>query len=36
MIDSINRHGTVRGLLNGVKRIMRCNPFSKHGGWDPA
>ena len=36
MIDSINKFGVIRGVINGVKRILRCHPFSKHSGWDPA
>jgi putative component of membrane protein insertase Oxa1/YidC/SpoIIIJ protein YidD len=36
MIDSINKSGVVRGVFNGIKRILRCHPFSKNSGWDPA
>ena len=32
---SINNLGVVRGILCGVWRILRCNPFTK-GGIDPA
>jgi len=35
MIDSINKHGVLGGIFNGIKRILRCHPFSKHSGWDP-
>jgi len=34
MIDCLEEYGTVKGLYNGIKRIIRCNPFSK-GGYDP-
>lgn len=32
--ESIRRFGTVRGLLLGTWRLLRCNPLS-HGGFDP-
>lgn len=35
MIDSINKYGAVQGTVKGIKRILRCNPFSKQCGWDP-
>lgn len=31
----INNFGVIRGILLGLWRIIRCNPFSK-GGIDPA
>ncbi len=31
----INNFGVLRGVLLGLWRILRCNPFSK-GGIDPA
>ena len=34
-LECINNHGVIPGILMGVWRIMRCNPFSK-GGYDPA
>ena len=36
MIDSIKKRGPLRGVFNGTKRILKCNPFSKQSGWDPA
>ncbi len=30
MIESIKIHG-VRGVLHGVRRILRCHPFGGHG-----
>lgn len=32
--QAIEKYGVVKGLFYGVKRIIRCNPFSK-GGYDP-
>ena len=34
MIDAINKYGSLKGIFIGIKRILRCNPFSK-GGYDP-
>ena len=33
-IEAIERHGVVAGVVLGIWRILRCNPFSK-GGYDP-
>ena len=33
-IDAINKYGVFKGVFLGIKRILRCNPFSK-GGYDP-
>jgi len=33
-VQSINKHGTIKGLVLSVWRILRCNPFNK-GGYDP-
>lgn len=32
---SIKRFGTIKGSILGIKRILRCNPFNKHYGYDP-
>jgi len=32
--ESVNKYGSVRGMMLGIWRIIRCNPLSK-GGWDP-
>ena len=34
MLESLEIHGTIKGTFMGIKRILRCNPFSK-GGYDP-
>jgi putative membrane protein insertion efficiency factor len=34
MILAIEKYGLIGGLLRGLWRIVRCNPFS-HGGYDP-
>ena len=33
-IDAILEYGSVKGIMMGIKRIIRCNPFSE-GGYDP-
>ena len=32
--QAIRKYGAFKGSLLGIKRIFRCNPFSK-GGYDP-
>ena len=34
MQDAIEEHGVVKGLYWGIKRLMRCAPWSL-GGYDP-
>ncbi len=33
-IESVRRHGTIRGAWRGVCRICRCHPWHP-GGYDP-
>ena len=33
-IEAINTYGSFKGIYLSIKRILRCNPFSK-GGYDP-
>ncbi len=32
--QAIEKYGIIKGIFLGIKRILRCNPFSK-GGYDP-
>ena len=34
MIDALQKHGLILGLIMGCARILRCNPFNR-GGVDP-
>ena len=34
MIESIEHRGLVKGIVKGMLRIIRCNPFNE-GGYDP-
>lgn len=34
MIVALQKHGPILGLVMGIARILRCNPFIK-GGVDP-
>ncbi len=34
MLLAIERYGTVRGFWRGIKRLLRCHPWS-NSGWDP-
>lgn len=33
-IEALQKYGPLKGSFLAVKRILRCNPFSK-GGYDP-
>lgn len=32
--QAVEKYGAIKGLFLGIKRIFKCNPFSK-GGYDP-
>ena len=32
--QAIQKYGSGKGLIKGIIRILKCNPFSK-GGYDP-
>ena len=34
MIEAVEKHGAFRGVILGVKRILRCHPWAK-GCYDP-
>jgi len=34
MLEAVERHGALRGVGMGVKRLLRCHPFCE-GGFDP-
>jgi uncharacterized protein len=34
MIQAVEKYGAIRGLIKGIWRILRCNPFCR-GGYDP-
>ena len=34
MVQSISKHGLIKGGWRGILRVLRCNPFHP-GGYDP-
>lgn len=34
MIEALEKHGAIKGMLLGLFRILRCHPFGRHG-YDP-
>lgn len=33
-MQAVEKYGVIKGCFLGIKRILKCNPFSK-GGYDP-
>lgn len=33
-LQAVEKYGAIKGSMLGIKRILRCHPFSK-GGYDP-
>ena len=33
-IIAIEKYGVIKGVFFATKRLLRCNPFTKHGGVD--
>lgn len=34
-MEAIEKYGVTKGVFLSIKRILRCNPFNKNGGYDP-
>ncbi|MFI3115950.1 MAG: membrane protein insertion efficiency factor YidD [Clostridia bacterium] len=34
-IEAIDKYGVIKGSYLAIKRIGRCNPFTKRGFYDP-
>ena len=34
MLQAIQKYGCIKGIILGIKRLLRCHPFTK-GGYDP-
>ncbi len=34
-IEAIEKYGPLKGGFLTLKRLLRCNPFNRNGGYDP-
>jgi putative membrane protein insertion efficiency factor len=34
-VEAITKYGALKGGYLSLKRILRCNPLNKNGGYDP-
>ena len=34
-VPTCSKYGALKGGFLSIKRILRCNPFNKNGGYDP-
>ena len=34
-IEAVEKWGIGKGLILGIKRIVKCHPFHRSGGYDP-
>jgi len=34
-VEAIQLHGAARGSLLALRRLLRCHPFTRRGGFDP-
>ena len=34
-IEALRKHGAQKGTGLAARRLLRCHPYSKHGGFDP-
>jgi uncharacterized protein len=34
-IEAMEKWGVIKGMFLGIKRIAKCHPFHRSGGFDP-
>lgn len=34
-LEALEKYGAIKGGYLAIRRILRCHPFSKKGGYDP-